>query len=262
MRDWLKRGSGIVVLSVGGLLLLSCLHMNKPADPAPDDLLPSFAACDQVVKHKAYVLCYSEKNEQASWVAYSLTKYMCDSNNVKRKDKFIPDPMVSSGSAETNDYKNSGYDRGHLCPAGDMNWSQVTMEESFYMSNMSPQLHEFNAGIWEKLENRVRKWAVSKGEVFVVAGGVLSPGLKKIGMKNKVSVPEYFYKIVYSAQDGPSAIAFVIPNDACAGKSYLDFAVTVDSVEKLTGIDFFMQMKDSTENIMESKLQKSDWIKN
>jgi endonuclease G, mitochondrial len=228
----------------------------------PGELLPAGAGCDQLVKHTAYTLCYSEKDEQARWVAYRLTKQMCDSNNVQRKDKFIPDPLVATGSAVTADYKNSGYDRGHLCPAGDMNWSRQTMEESFYMSNMSPQLHEFNAGIWEKLEGRVRKWAVRRGEVFVVTGGVLTSGLKTIGMKNKVSVPGYFYKIIYSAQNGPSAIAFIIPNDACKGKSYTDFAVTVDSVEKLTGIDFFPQLSDSVENGMEGRLPKSEWINN
>jgi endonuclease G, mitochondrial len=247
----------------GTAFCISCTSVSGHSYLAlPAELLPSSSGCDQLVQHTAYILCYSEQDEQARWVAYRLTKQMCDSNTVLRKDKFIPDPMVTTGSAVTADYKNSGYDRGHLCPAGDMNWSRQTMEESFYMSNMSPQLHEFNAGIWEKLEHRVRKWAVRRGEVFVVAGGVLTKDLSKIGMKNSISVPGYFYKIIYSAKNGGSAIAFIIPHNACTGKSYTDFAVTVDSVEKVTGIDFFPQLPDSTETRMESSLSKSDWINN
>ena len=153
-------------------LLLSCFSSENKSQQTPNSsvLLPSSANCDQIVTHKAYTLCYSEKNEQAKWVAYFLTKEMCITNAVKRKDKFIPDPMVKTGSSEPADFKNSGYDRGHLCPAGDMNWSEQTMEESFYMSNMSPQLHEFNAGIWERLEKKVRSWAEQKGSVYVIDG--------------------------------------------------------------------------------------------
>src|ERR1051325_5507439 len=245
------------------LLFIACIPGQQ--DPGSQNLnaglLPSFPGCDQIVSHAAYTLCYSEADEQARWVAYSLTKEMCSTNAVKRKDKFMADPSVKTGSAEPSDYKNSGYDRGHLCPAGDMNWSEQTMEESFYMSNMSPQVHEFNAGIWEKLEQRVRKWAEQKGEIMVVDGGVLTPGLKKIGDKNKVSVPDYFYKIVFSAQPQLSAVAFVIANRnwSGTGKSYLDFSVTVDSVEKMTGIDFFPALDDAIENKMESTNALSSW---
>lgn len=224
-------------------------------------LLPSSTNCDQIVSHKAYMLCYSEKNEQAKWVAYLLTKEMCLNNIVKRKDKFIKDPLVKTGSSEPADYKNSGYDRGHLCPAGDMNWSQETMEESFFMSNISPQVHEFNAGIWERLEKKVRSWAEQKGSVYVVAGGILSENLPTVGAKNKVSVPEYFYKIVLSGDEkNPSVIAFVIANKNWIKKSYFDFVVPVDSVEKLTGVDFFPQLNDSIENTMERSTSMKSWM--
>ena len=244
------------------LIFLSCINDdNSGGGTIPYlGLLPNSTKGDPVISHTAFTLCYSEADEQPRWVAYELTKEMCTSNAVKRKDKFIPDPLVKTGSAETSDYKNSGYDRGHLCPAGDMNWSQQSMEESFYMSNMSPQVHAFNAGIWEKLENRVRHWAELKGKVFVVAGGILGPGLEKIGVKNKITVPHYFFKIVYSEKGNGSAVAFVMPNLGITGKSYLDFTLSIDSVESLTGIDFFPQLPDSTENRIEKNKNFAGWV--
>jgi endonuclease G len=255
-----KRKKKRLLLLAPVFFLWGCMAVPPGPGYSDQELLPSLDGCGQFVQHKAYSLCYSETDEQARWVFYRLTKAMCGTNAVKRNDRFIPDPMVATGSAETGDYKNSGFDRGHLCPAGDMNWSEETMQESFYMSNMSPQLHAFNAGIWEKLEGRVRKWAEGKGEVVVITGGILKPGLQKIGEKNKVSVPDHFFKIIYSGNNGPSAIGFVIPNGPCPGKSYLDFAMTVDSVEKLTGIDFFPRMSDSIEQPMEAKFSRAEWL--
>ena len=227
----------------------------------PEDLLPDFGACTQVVDHNFYSLCYLEKYEQSAWVFYRLTKEMCELNALKRNDKFLTDPFVKTGSAENFDYKNSGYDRGHLCPAGDMNWSEKSMTETFYMSNMSPQLHAFNAGIWAKLEAKARKWAVTNDEIYIVAGGILKEGLKTIGVKNKIAVPEYFYKIILDNKEPRiKAIAFIMPN-AASKKSIFSFAVPVDSVEKITGIDFFPGLSDSLQNSLESKCDTVIWKK-
>ena len=105
---------------------------------------------EQIVNHLGYSLSYNEKNEQASWVAYELTADQVR-GTVKRKDSFRSDPLIKTGSASLSDYKGSGYDRGHLAPAADMKWSTTAMSESFFMSNMSPQLPGFNRGIWKKL---------------------------------------------------------------------------------------------------------------
>ena len=258
----MKKKAATALVSIHSLffLFLSCIPANGKKESSIPDLFPSAPGCE-LAHHTAYTLCYSEKDEQAKWVAYHLTKNMCELNAVKRKDKFIPDPLVETGSATSDDYKNSGYDRGHLCPAGDMNWSERSMEESFYMSNISPQLHEFNAGIWERLEKKVRDWAEKKGEVFVVDGGVLRDGLPVIGNKNKISVPEYFYKIVFAGtEEHPSVIAFVIANKAWVKKSFFDFTVPVDSIERMTGIDFFPQLSDSVENALECKVNTSGWM--
>ena len=120
------------------------------------DYLPLMEHGDEIVKHTAFTLCYSEAHEQAKWVAYHLTAEMCDNSGEERTNNFRTDPDVKTGSASPEDYKKSGFDRGHLCPAGDMGWSEQTMSESFFMSNMSPQAPSFNRGIWKKLEEQIR----------------------------------------------------------------------------------------------------------
>ena len=118
--------------------------------------LPSQQSNGQIVHHANYTLQYNEEHEQASWVAYRLTSHHLQNPSTKRKDNFRSDPKVKTGSATLSDYKGSGYDRGHLAPAADFKWSSTAMSESFYMSNMSPQVPGFNRGIWKKLESKIR----------------------------------------------------------------------------------------------------------
>ena len=219
--------------------------------------IPQTKPNDIIIYHTAYSLLYNEKYEQANWVAYELTK----EKTIKlynRADKFIPDPQVKTGTANDNDYKGSGYDRGHLAPAADMGWSSVTMAESFYYSNMSPQIPGFNRGIWKKLEELVRSWAVENDAVYIVTGPVLAPGLQAIGA-NKVAVPNYFYKVILDyTQPSIKGIGFIIPN--IGSKEQLQhFAVTIDSVEKFTGINFFPSLPDEQEKIIEKTLCIDCW---
>ena len=213
---------------------------------------------DQIINHTAFRLCYSETHEQAIWVAYRLTVEMCNNNGEERSNDFREDTSVKTKSAHPDDYKKSGYDRGHLCPAGDMGWSEATMSESFLMSNMSPQEPKFNRGIWKKLETQVREWAKTNEELYVVTAGVLQEGLKTIG-ENKVSVPNYYYKVILDVKPPEyKAIAFVMPNEGSKNDIF-DFAVSIDSVQRLTGIDFFPTLPDSLENYLEKTINKNEW---
>ena len=129
----------------------------------------------------------------------------------KRKNQFKRDLKVKNGSADLIDYKNSGYDRGHLAPAADMKWSKVAMKESFFMTNISPQKPAFNRGIWKNLESEVRKWSKDRN-VYILTGGILKKDLTRIG-PNKVSVPNFFYKIIIDIESLPlKGIGFVLPN--------------------------------------------------
>jgi endonuclease G len=134
--------------------------------------LPAVKKGEQVIRHAGYSFVYNEAYEQAAWVAYELTEKETD-KQYDRTDKFIPDPSVITGSATDSDYSGSGYDRGHLAPAADMGWSSTSMAESFYFSNMSPQVPGFNRGIWKRLEEQVRSWAIEYDTIYVVTGPVL-----------------------------------------------------------------------------------------
>ncbi|WP_345142387.1 DNA/RNA non-specific endonuclease [Flavobacterium ginsengiterrae] len=197
---------------------------------------------NQVIKHKYYTLSYNEKFEQAEWVAYELKKEYLKNGNYKRP-YFIQDPKVTTGSADWRNYKKSGYDKGHLCPAGDMEFSKEAYDDTFYTSNISPQKHDFNSGIWNRIEQKTRYWADKYNDIYVVTGGVLKDSDKKIGTE-RVSVPKYFYKIVL-AKSGKEhkAIAFLVPN-ADSDKSIYDFVVPIETLEKMTGIDFFPNLKN------------------
>ncbi len=208
----------------------------------------------EVIKHTYYTLSYLEKYEQAEWVYYILTPQMLQ-GNTKRDDSFKSDSFVSTGSSQLIDFKNSGYDRGHLAPAGDMKINKLAMRESFFMSNISPQHPSFNRGIWRSLETLVRNWA-SKNKLYIVTGGVLTKGLSEIGV-NHVDVPNYFYKIVYNPIEN-KMIAFVLPNKK-GEKSLKEYVVSVDMIEKLTNIDFFSQLPDQKENQLEANTNLNDW---
>jgi len=221
------------------------------------EFLP-FPAKD-IVRHTYYTLSYNEKYEQANWVFYLLTDTMVANSVEERSKSFKMDKMVISISAKSSDYTNSGYDRGHLCPAGDMGFTAVAMEESFLMSNISPQVPDFNRGVWKELEFKVRDWAKKERQLYVVTGPVFKDIKDTIG-KEEVVVPGYYFKIIYDPTDDPKILAFILPNEKSDRPLY-DFAVTVDDAEKLTGLDFYSQLPDEIENKLEAKVQLSGWFK-
>jgi endonuclease G len=215
----------------------------------------------QIIRHKYYALCYADTHEQASWVAYRLEYRETQGNADRQDDHFKPDDLVSAGSALPTDYLGSGYDRGHLAPAADFIFSENALAETFYMSNMSPQKPEFNRGIWKELEQKVRFWIKKEKILYIVAGGVLKNGLSKIGKQNKITVPDYFYKIIVDLEAPEiKAIAFLMPNE---GSQFplQNFVVTIDEIEKQTGIDFFPKLPDELEKQVEASLSTSKWFK-
>jgi endonuclease G len=219
--------------------------------------IPFFQEGDQIVSHTGYTLSYNETFEQANWVAYELTAQETQ-KAFERTNKFLVDPAVSTGSATDADYKKSGYDRGHLAPAADMGWSSTTMIESFYFSNMSPQLPGFNRGIWKNLESLVRSWANENESIYVVTGPVFTNGMSTIGA-NQVAIPNYYYKVILDYQE-PSlkGIGFILPN-ASSSLPLQHFAVSIDSVEKVTGIDFYHLLEDEQETLLEKTVCTPCW---
>ena len=210
-----------------------------------------------LISHIGFTLLYNEIHEQAGWVAYQLTREKTN-NRFRRTNKFLPDPTIRTGSAVDKDYAGSGYDRGHLAPAADMGWSLRSITESFYYSNMSPQLPAFNRGVWKRLEEQVRFWATESGTLYIVTGPVLKTGLPFIGT-NQVSVPEQFYKVVLDLSSPDSKGSGFILAHAGSNEPLSSFAVSIDRVEELTGIDFFPSLPDADEEKIENDVCIPCW---
>lgn len=215
----------------------------------------------EVVEHTHYLLGYNERHEQADWVSYILTKESLRIPNVPRAKRFNEDPAVSTRSVRHSDYTRSGYSRGHLVPAGDMAFDQQAMQETFYMSNMSPQLSGFNGGIWKELEESVRDWAYKYDELYVASGPIFTGVTKSIGQSSKIRVPDAFYKVVIDVYGrNKEGIAYIIPHEI-SEQRLEDYAVTIDEVEEITGLDFFRgaYANASTEQKLESSFDIDYW---
>lgn len=229
---------------------------TKVSNGSNEYFLPT-STTNQIVHHNGYSLSYSEVHEQAEWVAYELKKEHLSKTNHKRP-YFEIDNAVSTGAAHWRNYKKSGYDKGHLCPAGDRRYTKEAHDETFLTSNISPQRHDFNSGVWNRLEQKVRYWAGKYNGVFVVTGGVLKDEMKTIGSE-KVAVPNQFYKVLIDTNSGATKmIAFLIPHKD-SKKPLYEFVVSVDTIEDLTGIDFFPELKDNIEHKLEASKSYKGW---
>lgn len=262
----------LLVLQEWGVINLSLDDLNFNAAPSPaipeghigimriEDGYPATpSAQGEVFAYSGFHLSFNAQHRQANWVAYILTAEMVRKEHTEREDYFTKAPNVGDFSAVTTDYTSSGYDRGHLVPADDMDWSDAAMEESFYMSNVSPQVPGLNRGIWKALENDIRQWALANDSLYVVAGPFwYRPATETIG-ENKVSVPAYFYKIVVdiSHQDGYKGIAFLMPNRDLDGAPF-DYSLSIDKLEEQTGYDFFPASGNVIEAI-EKQTDKKLW---
>ncbi len=212
----------------------------------------------QTIKHRfAYTVSYNHDTRQPNWVAWELTKEHA-SGKLKRGD-FEDDEDMPSPKGMKSDYYNSGFDRGHLCPAGDNKWNQQAMDECFLMTNMCPQTHALNAGVWNSIEQQCRSWAKKYGKVYIVCGPIfLNKQHRKLG-KNKVVVPDAFFKVILRTGKSPQAIGFICRNQNATGLQKKDFVNSVDEVERITGYDFFPKLPDNVEKKVEETADLSQW---
>jgi endonuclease G len=237
---------------------LSIFHSNRVNQELCFDslYLPEIDSSEILICHYAYNLVYDESHEQAKWVFYKLDKSKLD-GPISRTDNFKIDPLIVSGSAHHEDYRGSGFDRGHLAPAGDMTWSLKAMEESFYYSNMSPQKPSFNRGIWRKLETKTRKWVADFDSIYVTTGPIFDENMVSIG--KGVSVPNFFYKALIGFRDSTSlGLAFVLPNEG-SKDNLKDYVISIDSLERLTDIDFHSKLDISVQNQVEKTVCITCW---
>jgi endonuclease G len=221
--------------------------------------LPTQSLGDILIQHDFYAISYVSKQKNPEWVAYEVQSELLEGADVERSGSFKADPK-NPAAPKSSDYTNSGYDRGHMASAEDMSFDEKAMEQSFFMSNISPQEPNFNRGIWKSLESRVRKWAKKDKRLYVVTGPILPKRIttttKKIG---EVVIPTYYYKVILD-YDLPErkGIAFIFENKE-SKDPLTKFAVPIAEVEKRTGINFFPTLSAAEQQALETKIDLKLW---
>lgn len=213
---------------------------------------------EQILKRTGYVASYNKTTLLPNWVAWHLTAERTEGSAKRSGVDFAEDTEVPEPRATDWDYYNSGYDRGHMCPAADNKWSKKAMEESFLFTNMCPQNGNLNRGDWNEMEMACRKWAKKYGDLYIVCGPILYKGKHKTIGKNKVVVPEAFFKVVLRTGDDPQAIGFIYKNTS-GNRPKDSYVNTVDEVERITGIDFFPSLPDNVEKKVEAECDLGLW---
>lgn len=213
---------------------------------------------EQILKRTGYVASYNKTTLLPNWVAWHLTAERTEGSAKRSGVDFAEDTEVPEPRATDWDYYNSGYDRGHMCPAADNKWSKKAMEESFLFTNMCPQNGNLNRGDWNEMEMACRKWAKKYGDLYIVCGPILYKGKHKTIGKNKVFVPEAFFKVVLRTGDDPQAIGFIYKNTS-GNRPKDSYVNTVDEVERITGIDFFPSLPDNVEKNVEATADIANW---
>lgn len=254
----------------------STVSVATKSDSALHDIAPlsSSAQCqdfmqyaqqnkaDRYLCRAGYVVNYNDQTKQPNWVAYRLTGKSV-AQKLPRKDHFIVDTSIPKGyRAELSDYKGSGYDRGHLAPYAAMDFSHYSAGQSFLLSNMSPQVAGLNRHGWAQLEKYERFWARAKGELYVYTGVIYKHKTPRtfIG-KNKVAVPDYFYKIIY-APKSKEVIAFAMPNSKVDKSEVAHYRTSVADIEQRTGFTFFNHLAAGEREALiyqRSKMWRTDY---
>lgn len=215
-------------------------------------------AGEEIVNRPNYKLNYNSDHEVANWISYDLDHSKLR-DCVSRSNNFRSDPLIQNGTATNIDYKNSGFDRGHLLPAGDMKFSKAAMGDTFYYSNITPQPAKFNRGRWKQLENLVRAWGLKYEKIWIVTGPILKDNLNVIGKERSISVPEQYYKVIIKKLGNTYAgIGFLMST----GTPYTDldaYAVTIKEIEELTDNDFFTFLTPSQRHDAEELVDFKDW---
>ena len=206
----------------------------------------------QIIQHTGYTLSYDAKNKTPQWVAWELTNEETRGKEERTND-FQPDPQVIGTQVVTFDYSGSGYDRGHMAPAGDMKWSKQAMQESFYMTNICPQDHHLNTEDWNDLEMKSREWARRYGKVYIACGPIYKGIRNEYIGEHRVKVPDAFFKVILIDDARKSyALGFLFENQP-GERPLKEYLVSVDEIEKLTGMDFFSILPDNLEDRLEAE---------
>lgn len=228
------------------------------AEVLPDSVVALLTVCvpdsvpSQLIQRTAYLTSYNSRTRCPNWVAWQITAEHAD-GPYRRMRQFHEENEVAAPRATLDDYRGSGWTRGHMCPAGDNKWSRRAMYESFSLANVCPQNASLNNGLWNSVEMDCRKWARRYGEIYVVCGPLyLNREHERIGA-NAVAVPEAFFKVVLCLAGTPKAFGFIARNNDGQHKRDLYYN-SVDQIERVTGYDFFSSLPDDVEDAVEAEI--------
>ena len=212
----------------------------------------------QHIVHSGFELVFDENARIPEWTAYELTAEEV-AGSAPRGRHFDIDPDVRGVQADNDDYRNSGWDRGHMVPAGDMKLDDQMMRESFYFSNICPQNRNLNGGDWKTLEELCRIYAQKYGKIYIVCGPVIGNNMYGRLGPHQVVIPDAFYKVLLvETKGGYESIGFIMNNEA-GHKPLTTYVKTVDEVEEITGLDFFSLLPDKVEKKIEAAYNLSIW---
>lgn len=262
----LSLGSILLIAAIGLMIFGAWKLCARPSTPSyhpstPADSLTKVVTekslPEQIVEYPGMTVSFNSRMHVPNWVAWELTADETAGEEPRAKS-FYNDPAVE-GCPETYDYSYSGYDRGHMAPAGDMKWSKDAMRSSFSLANICPQVKSLNTGAWKRLEEKCRTWAQADSSIIIVCGPILNDPIREYIGDTRVAVPKRFFKVILSPRANPArGIGFIMPNDKVAGGMQAT-AVSIDEVERVTGHDFFASLPDSIENIVESQCDFHLW---
>lgn len=218
---------------------------------------------EQILIRMAYVTSYNNETKTPNWVGWTLTRDHTDGEFARKGHMFMEDFDVPKPRAVYTDIREGecGYQRGHMCPAGDNKWSYKAQKEAFLMTNICPQNGDLNQHDWKYLEEECRAWANKYGKIYIVAGPIFKQKPYRTVGEHNVAVPDSFFKVVLFVSNLSSqtkAIGFIYPNSS--GHHNMEYyARSVDEVEEITGLDFFYQFDDDIENLIEAQCALDEW---
>lgn len=213
----------------------------------------------RILLNQGYIAAFSEDLKVPLWVAYRIDSKI-GFDYERRKGRFIIDRRITV-SLNHSDYTRSGYSRGHMAPAYAIytRFGKEAARETFYMTNIVPQVQALNGGLWKEVEMNVAgKYARERKELWILAGPVFDD--KPERLSSGVEIPDGFFKIILDDQaDGPSIISYFFPNEDTGSQKTRNFLTSVDNVEQMTGIDFFSLLDDTTEKHLEALQPLQEW---
>ena len=237
---------------------------NAHVEPATSDSIfdickpaPLVGVSEQIIKKKSYIASYNKDTKIANWVAWHLTSEHTE-GSIGRGNMFHEDEEVPSPKATVEDYKGSGWSRGHMCPAGDNKWDAEAMYQSFSLINVCPQNASLNSGLWNSLEIDCRNWAKRFHDIYIICGPVFFQQDHEVIGINEIYVPEAFFKVVLCLNGKPKGLGVIVKNTAGNKKKDIYYN-SIDQVERITGMDYFPLLSDDVEDEVESNLDMDMW---